>query len=198
MTVAVIRLGVGNTASVLFALERLGAKAVLTDEPRIIAECERAILPGVGAADFAMRMLAEKGLARALLDFGRPLLGICLGQQMLFEESEEGDATGLGLFTGRVTRLKASRAAPAPHVGWSRLSQTRRSAMFEGVADGAYAYFTHSYVCPLSDVTTACATYGETFSAAVARGAVWGCQFHPERSGPVGARILSNFLALPC
>ena len=198
MTVAVVKLGVGNTASVMFALERLGAKAVLTDDARVIAECERAILPGVGAAGFAMTMLAEKGLARALLNFDRPLLGICLGQQMLFDSSEEGEATGLGLFEGRVRRLKASRETPAPHVGWSRLQQTRKSAMFDGVPDGAYAYFVHSYICPLSDETAASATYGETFSAAVLSGKVWGCQFHPERSGPVGARILSNFLATPC
>ncbi len=198
MTVAVVKLGVGNTASVLFALERLGAKSVLTDDARIIGECERAILPGVGAAGFAMTMLAEKGLSRALLNFDRPLLGVCLGQQMLFDSSEEGDATGLGLFDGRVRRLKASREAPAPHVGWSRLQQTRESEMFDGVPDGAYAYFVHSYICPLSDETAASATYGEPFSAAVLSGKVWGCQFHPERSGPVGARILSNFLAAPC
>ncbi len=198
MTVAVVKLGVGNTASVMFALERLGAKAVLTDDARIIGECERAILPGVGAAGFAMTMLAEKGLARALLNFDRPLLGICLGQQLLFDSSEEGDATGLGLFEGRVRRLKASREAPAPHVGWSRLQQPGKSAMFDGVEDGAYAYFVHSFICPLSEETAAAATYGETFSAAVQSGKVWGCQFHPERSGPVGARILANFLAAPC
>jgi glutamine amidotransferase len=198
MTVAVVKLGVGNTASVMFALERLGAKAVLTDDARVIAECERAILPGVGAAGYAMTMLAEKGLSRALLNFDRPLLGICLGQQMLFDSSEEGEATGLGLFDGRVRRLKASRETPAPHVGWSRLHQTKESAMFEGVDDGAYAYFTHSYICPLSEDTAASAAYGEAFSAAVVSGKVWGCQFHPERSGPVGARILSNFLATPC
>lgn len=198
MTVAVIRLGVGNTASVMFAVERLGAKAVLTDEPRVIAECERAILPGVGAAGFAMTVLAEKGLSRALHNFNRPLLGICLGQQMLFDSSEEGDATGLGVFEGRVRRLKASRQTPAPHVGWSRLRPVKESAMFEGVDDGAYAYFVHSYICPLSEETAAVSFYGEPFSAAVASGKVWGCQFHPERSGAVGARILANFLAAPC
>jgi glutamine amidotransferase len=198
MTVGVVKIGVGNTASVMFALERLGAKAVLTDAPRLIGECERVILPGVGAAGFAMTALAEKGLARALINFERPILGICLGQQMLFDSSDEGDATGLGFFEGRVRRLKASRETPAPHVGWSRLTRSKESAMFDGVADGSYAYFVHSYVCPVSDETAATAVYGETFSAAVARGKVWGCQFHPERSGAAGARILANFLALPC
>lgn len=198
MTVGVVKIGVGNTASVMFALERLGAKAVLTDEARIIAECERVILPGVGAAGYAMTALAEKGLSRTLINFERPILGICLGQQMLFDSSEEGDATGLGFFEGRVRRLKQSRETPAPHVGWSRLSHLNSSAMFEGVADGAYAYFVHSYICPLSDETAATSDYGETFSAAVVSGKVWGCQFHPERSGPAGARILANFLAAPC
>jgi glutamine amidotransferase len=171
---------------------------VLTDEPRLIGECERVILPGVGAAGFAMTALAEKGISRALLNFGRPVLGICLGQQMLFDSSEEGDATGLGFFEGRVRKLKQSRQSPAPHVGWTRLRQTGASPMFDGVADGAYAYFVHSYVCPVSDDTAATAAYGEEFSAAVASGLIWGCQFHPERSGAVGARILENFLALPC
>ena len=198
MPVGVIKIGVGNTASVMFALERLGAKAVLTDDPRVIAECDRVILPGVGAAGFAMTALVEKGLSRALLNFERPILGICLGQQMLFDASDEGNAIGLGLFEGRVRRLKASREAPAPHVGWTRLKKVKESAMLEGVDDGAYVYFVHSYICPMSDDTTASALYGETFSAAVASGPVWGCQFHPERSGAAGARILSNFLAAPC
>lgn len=198
MTVGVVKLGVGNTASVMFALERLGAKAVLTDEARIIAECERLILPGVGAADFAMAALAEKGLARALLGFNRPLLGVCLGQQILYDWSEEGGAAGLGLIDGRVTRLKASRETPAPHVGWSRLTKTKESALLDGVADGAYVYFTHSYVCPVTGATAATSAYGEIFSAAVEQDAAWGCQFHPERSGKAGARILRNFLETPC
>jgi imidazole glycerol-phosphate synthase subunit HisH len=198
MTVGVVKLGVGNTASVMFALERLGAKAVLTDDARIIGECDRVILPGVGAAGYAMAALAEKGLARTLLDFDRPLLGICLGQQLLFDSSEEGDATGLGFLQGRVRRLKASRDTPAPHVGWSRLRKTRETAMFDGLRDGEYAYFVHSFVCPLSNETAATAAYGETFSAAVVSGKLWGCQFHPERSGAAGARIIANFLASPC
>jgi glutamine amidotransferase len=198
MTVGVVKLGVGNTASVMFALERLGAKAVLTDDARIIGECDRVILPGVGAAGYAMAALAEKGLARTLLNFDRPLLGICLGQQLLFDSSEEGDATGFGFFQGRVRRLKASRDTPAPHVGWSRLRKARETAMFDGLRDAEYAYFVHSFFCPLSNETAATAAYGETFSAAVVSGKLWGCQFHPERSGAAGARIIANFLAAPC
>jgi imidazole glycerol-phosphate synthase subunit HisH len=198
MSVAVVKLGVGNTASVMFALERLNARAVLTDDPAQIAEADRVILPGVGAAAHAMQLVAEKGLRDVLASYARPLLGICLGQQLLYQTSDEGDARGLGLLPGRVTQLQASARAPAPHMGWSKLGIARDSALFEGVADGAYAYFVHSYVCPLSEATLATAEYGAPFSAAVQRDNTFGCQFHPERSGAAGARILANFLALPC
>jgi glutamine amidotransferase len=198
MSVAVIRLGVGNTASVMFALERLRASAVLTDDAARIAEAERVILPGVGAAAHAIRLLAEKGLRDVVRAFRRPFLGVCLGQQLLYEASEEGDAPGLGVLPGVVARLPATPEAPAPHMGWSRLRIARASPLLQGVDDGAYAYFVHSYVCPLGSETLAAATYGSEFSAVVARGNFHGCQFHPERSGAVGARILANFLSLPC
>lgn len=198
MSVAVVKLGVGNTASVMFALERLGAVATLTDDAARIAEAERVILPGVGAAAHAMRQLREKGLGDVLAAFTRPLLGICLGQQLLYEASDEGDAVTLGLIPGRVTRLLASPQAPSPHMGWTRLEAQRRHALLEGVTGDAYAYFVHSYVCPIGEATVATAEYGARFSAVVARGNAFGCQFHPERSGAAGARILQNFLNLPC
>jgi imidazole glycerol-phosphate synthase subunit HisH len=198
MSVAVVKIGVGNTASVMFALERLGARAALTDDAAQIADADRVIMPGVGAAGHAARMLDEKGLRATLSSFKRPLLGVCLGQQLLFDASEEGDADGLGLIPGRVTRLAASRQAPAPHMGWSQLKRERDSALLDGVEDGAYAYFVHSYVCPLGPHTIASTAYGDQFAAVVARGNVYGCQFHPERSGATGARILANFLSVPC
>jgi glutamine amidotransferase len=198
MGVAVVKLGVGNTASVMFALDRLGARAALTDDVAQIAEAERVILPGVGAAGHAARLLDEKGLRGVLTAFARPLLGVCLGQQLLFDTSEEGDADGLGRIPGRVTRLAASTCTPAPHMGWSQLTRERESALLEGVADGAYAYFVHTYVCPLNADTVASTAYGDRFAAIVARGNTYGCQFHPERSGKTGARILANFLSLPC
>ncbi len=198
MTTAVVKLGVGNTASVMFALERLNARAILTDDAAVIGEADRVILPGVGAAAHAMRLLREKGLRNVLARFPRPLLGICLGQQLLYQGSDEGDAEGLGLLDGRVTALRALPQAPAPHMGWSKLNVERAHALLDGVEDGAYAYFVHSYVCPIGSPTLASAAYGERFSAVVGRDAVFGCQFHPERSGAVGARILENFLALPC
>ena len=198
MSVAVVKLGVGNTASVMFALERLNARAILTDDAAMIAEAERVVLPGVGAAAHAMRLIDEKGLRTTLANFARPLLGICLGQQLLFDSSDEGDAEGLSRLAGRVTRLPASPQAPAPHMGWSKVRRARDNALLEGVADGAYMYFVHSYVCPKTEATLATATYGDAFPAMVGDGATFGCQFHPERSGAAGARILSNFLSLPC
>jgi glutamine amidotransferase len=198
MSVAVVKLGVGNTASVMFALERLGVAAVLTDDPARIGEAERVILPGVGAAAHAMRLLRAKALGAVLRSFARPLLGICLGQQLLFESSEEGDAEGLGLMSGRVKPFAASAKTPTPHMGWSKLRPVRDNPLCEGVGAQDYTYFVHSYICPISDATIATAEYGTAFPAMVARGNIFGCQFHPERSGAVGARILRNFLSLPC
>ena len=198
MSVAVVKLGVGNTASVMFALERLGVAAVLTDDPARIGEAERVSLPRVGAAAHAMRLLRAKALGAVLRSFARPLLGICLGQQLLFESSEEGGAEGLGLMSGRVKRFAASAKTPTPHMGWSKLRPVRDNPLCEGVGAQDYTYFVHSYICPISDATIATAEYGTAFPAMVARGNIFGCQFHPERSGAVGARILRNFLSLPC
>ncbi|WP_395648255.1 imidazole glycerol phosphate synthase subunit HisH [Terricaulis sp.] len=198
MSVAVIKLGVGNTASVLFALERLGARAVLTDDPDVVKESERVILPGVGAASYASRVLRERGLDVALRAFTRPLLGVCLGQQLLYEWSEEGGAEGLGRMAGKVTALPNSRDWPSPHMGWSRLQNLREHPLLEGVATDAYVYFVHAYACPVDARSIATASYGRTFAAASAEGNAFGCQFHPERSGAVGARVLVNFLAAPC
>lgn len=198
MTTAVVKLGVGNTAAVMFALERLGAPAVLTDEPRVIAEAERVILPGVGAAAYAMERINACGLRDVLTTFQRPLLGVCLGQQILFDASEEGDARGFGLLAGTVTHLPASPDAVCPHMGWSRLTPVAATPLLEGVRAGDYVYFVHSYVCPLGPETVATSSYGASFAAVVAKDDIYGCQFHPERSGAVGARILQNFLRLPC
>jgi glutamine amidotransferase len=197
MSVAVIKLGVGNTASVLFALERLGVAAALTDDPARVAEAERVIVPGVGAAAHAMGVMDRRGLRQTLQRFTRPMLGICLGQQLLFEHSAEGDAEGLGLLPGRVTAL-ACDPLPRPHMGWTALQVEKRHALLEGIDSGAYFYFVHSYACPVNGATLASAAYGTSFAAVVANGNVLGCQFHPERSGAAGARLLRNFLALPC
>jgi imidazole glycerol-phosphate synthase subunit HisH len=198
VSVAVIKLGVGNTASVMFALARLGADAVLTSDPARIAEAERVMLPGVGAAAHAMARIDELGLREPLANFPRPLLGICLGQQILYDKSAEGEARGLGVFAGNVELLPASIAAPIPHMGWTRLEELRADPLLEGIEPGAYFYFVHSYVCPLGAETLATANYGQSFTAVSGKGRSYGCQFHPERSGAAGRRVLENFLSLPC
>ncbi|MBY0565305.1 MAG: imidazole glycerol phosphate synthase subunit HisH [Hyphomonadaceae bacterium] len=198
MSVAVIKIGVGNTASVMFALDRLGARATLTDDPKRVGEAERVILPGVGAAATAMALLQRTGLDHVLRAFTRPLLGICLGQQLLYERSEEGNVECLGLLPGAVTALRGTPEAPCPNMGWCKLSVVRTHPLFEGARSGDYAYFVHSYASAVDENAIASAHSGRTFAAAVARGAVMGCQFHPERSGVPGARVLANFLALPC
>lgn len=194
--VALLAYGAGNLASVQFALERLGARVRLVSSRAGIEEAERLILPGVGAAGYAMSRLRELELVEPIRAFPRPLLGVCLGQQLLFESSDEGDAGLLGLIPGRVRRLDPGPGLTVPHMGWSRLSRDRDDPLTEGVADGDWAYFVHGYVCPDGPATLARADYGGAVPAVVRSGLRWGCQFHPERSAAVGARILSNFLEL--
>ena len=197
MTVAIVHLGAGNTASVQFALERLGADVVVTSDAAVIAEAERIVLPGVGAAGYAMERMGALGLTDIIKRFERPLLGLCLGQQLLFAESEEnGGATMLGFIPGRVTRMPVRDDLPVPHMGWSQLHGLADDPILQGVREGDYAYFVHSYVCPDTDATIACADYGAEVPAMVRRGNRWGCQFHPERSAKAGAQILRNFLEL--
>lgn len=197
MTVAIVHLGAGNTASVQFALERLGADVLVTSDAAVIADAERVVLPGVGAAGYAMERMGALGLTDIIKTFERPLLGLCLGQQLLFAESEEnGGATMLGFIPGRVTRMPVRDDLPVPHMGWSRLNTLGDDPLLQGVKDGDYAYFVHSYVCPDTEATIACADYGAEVPAMVRTGNRWGCQFHPERSARAGARILKNFLEL--
>ena len=195
--VAVISYGAGNIASVQFALERLGATVRLTADPVEIAEAERVILPGVGAAGYAMSRLTALNLIEPLRAFERPLQGVCLGQQLLFERSDEGeDVQMLGLIPGTVGRLEPDAPLPVPHMGWSRLTRDRDDPLLKGVADGAYAYFVHGFVCPDGPATLARADYGGPVPAMVRSANRWGCQFHPERSAEAGATILKNFLEI--
>ncbi|WP_332679046.1 imidazole glycerol phosphate synthase subunit HisH [Brevundimonas sp.] len=196
--VTILAYGAGNVASVRFALERLGAEVRLTADPVEVAAAERLILPGVGAAAYAMSRLHDLQLVEPIRAFRRPLLGVCLGQQLLFDASDEGGGTAmLGLIPGRVTALAPGANLPVPHMGWSRLSQIRDDPLLEGVGDGAYTYFVHGFVCPDGPATLARADYGGPVPAVVRAGNRWGCQFHPERSAAAGARILKNFLELP-
>jgi glutamine amidotransferase len=196
--VAVLAYGAGNVASVQFALERLGATVRLVSTPSEVAEAERLILPGVGAAGYAMARLGELGLIEAIRAYSRPLLGVCLGQQLLFGTSEEGEgASLLGFIPGTVRRLDPGPGLPVPHMGWSKLTIDRSDPLLEGVDDGAWAYFVHGFVCPDGPATLARADYGGSVPAVVRSSARWGCQFHPERSAATGARILKNFMELP-
>ncbi|HZV83724.1 MAG TPA: imidazole glycerol phosphate synthase subunit HisH [Brevundimonas sp.] len=195
--VALLAYGAGNLASVQFALERLGATVRLVSDAATINQAERLILPGVGAAGYAMSRLRELKLLEPILAFPRPLLGVCLGQQLLFESSDEGDVDLLGLIPGRVRRLEPGPGLTVPHMGWSRLSRTRDDPLLDGLAEGDWAYFVHGFVCPDGPATLARADYGGPVPAVVRNGLRWGCQFHPERSSVAGARILQNFLELP-
>ncbi len=197
--IAIIDSGGANIASVRFALERLGVDSVLTADPAVISAAERVILPGVGAAPVAMAQLARAGLVECIRGLTQPVLGICLGMQLLFERSEEGDTPLLGLVGGTCGAFDPGMGLTVPHMGWNRLlpQVEGRHPLLSGVEDGAHVYFVHSYAAPVSADTVASCSYGVDFTALVARGNFMGAQFHPERSGPVGARILGNFLALP-
>lgn len=201
--ITLIGYGSGNVASVRFALERLGARVRITDDPADVAEAERIILPGVGAAGYAMQRLKTLELIEPLRRFPRPLLGVCLGQQLLFdasaedEDAENGGADLLGLIPGRVEAILPAPSRPSPHMGWSRLTIRRDDPLLDSVKDGDWAYFVHGFVCPDGPATLAAADYGIAVPAVVNSGNRWGCQFHPERSAAAGARILKNFLELP-
>lgn len=199
MSLVILDIGIGNTASMVWALERLGAKPRLSSEPAAIRDASRLVMPGVGAAAHAMAQLELLGLVDVLSAFERPVLGICLGMQLLLEGSDEGLVDCLGLIPGRARLMDSAPDRPVPHMGWNQLEAIDvQDPLADGLEDGGYVYFVHSYAASVSPATTAQARYGEAFSAMVRKGNVWGCQFHPERSGRVGARILENFLRLPC
>lgn len=192
--VAIIDSGGANIASLRFALDRLGIEAELTKDPQRLQAASHVLLPGVGAAADCMGRLQAAGLVETIRSLRQPLLGICVGMQLLFESSAEGDVECLGLLPGRVERLTERDGLPVPHMGWNQLELLRPSPLLEGIAEGDYVYFVHSYAAPVSDMALASARYGEPFAAVVRHGNVYGVQFHPERSAKVGAQVLKNFL----
>ena len=198
--VAIIDNGGANIASLRYALERLGATSRLTVDPDELRAARRVILPGVGAAADAMARLRALHLVDVVPQLTQPVLGICLGMQLLFASSEEGedgtDTECLGLVSERVARFPARAGLPVPHMGWNQLRLVTPSPLFAGVRDGDYFYFVHSYAAPLGPWTLAATDYGGEFSAAVRHGNFHGVQFHPERSAAPGARVLANFLEL--
>lgn len=193
-TVAIIDSGGANIASLVYALRRLGCEASLTRDPEVVRTASRVILPGVGAAADAMARLQRHALAQLVPRLTQPVLGICLGMQLLFEASEEGDAVCLGILPGTARRFKAAASRPVPHMGWNQLEIRDATSLLRGIESNAYTYFVHSFAVPVGPDTVATCDYGGPFTAAVSRDNFHGTQFHPERSGKTGARILQNFL----
>lgn len=199
--IAIIDYGAGNLQSVEKALRHLGCQCQITADPGELAAAQAAVLPGVGAFGDAMGQLRARGLEEPIRRFvssGKPFLGICLGLQILFEESEESPGVkGLGLLRGRVLRLPKESGLKIPHIGWNSLSVGKPGGLFAGVEGEPYVYFVHSYYLRAEeDVVTATAEYGITIHAAVQKGNLLACQFHPEKSGQVGLSLLENFKAM--
>ena len=192
--VALIDAGGANLGSVRYALERLGAEVRLVRNADELRGATRVILPGVGAAVPAMQRLHGQGLFEPLRQLQVPLLGICLGMQLLFERSEEGGVETLGLIPGTVRKLVPATGIRVPHMGWNRLLPLRESPLLRGIPERASAYFVHSYAAPLNAHTVAACDHGGLFSAVVEHGRYFGAQYHPERSGDTGALLLRNFL----
>lgn len=197
MPVALIDAGGANLGSVRYAVERLGADIRIARDADALQGCDRIVLPGVGAAAPAMALMRERGLDESLRRLEVPLLGICLGMQLLFQSSGEGDVACLGLLPGRVRRLQSRPGLRVPHMGWNRLRRERDCALTAGLEDGERAYFVHAYAAPVDAACVASCAHGDGFAAIVGQGLAWGMQFHPERSAATGARLLSNFLAMP-
>lgn len=185
-----------NLASLEFALARLGVHAAVTEDPERVRRATHVLLPGVGAAKDAMTRLERAGFAELVPSLTQPVLGICLGMQVLFEESAEERTKCLGVLSGRVERLPERSGLPIPQMGWNGIVPTAPTPLLEGIEIGAYAYFVHGYAAPVGAYTRATAEYGVPFSAVIEQGNFFGTQFHPERSSAVGARILANFVKL--
>jgi glutamine amidotransferase len=192
--VVIIDSGGANLASVRNALARLGVAAPVTLDLDAIRNADRLVLPGVGSAAPIMQRLRASGVAELLQNLHQPLLGICVGMQVLFERSEEGDTACLGLLPGAVTRIAARPGVRVPHTGWNRLRRERQVPLLEDIGDGEHAYFVHSYAASVSRDCSASVEHGQRYAALVQRGHIAGAQFHPELSARVGARLLDNFL----
>ena len=205
--IAVVDYGMGNLRSVSKAVEHVAPdlKVVVTSDPQQVRDARRVVFPGQGAMPDCMRELDGRGLRPAVIDAARdkPFLGICIGLQMLFEESEEGHVQGIGLFRGRVVRFVSERMIGAdgeklkvPHMGWNRVEQTMQHPLWAGIAQGSRFYFVHSYYPEPSDRSciAGCSLYPTPFACAVARGNVFAVQFHPEKSQEAGLRLLANFV----
>ena len=194
--IALIDAGGANLGSVRYALERFGARVCIARDAQALEDASAVILPGVGAAGTAMRLLRERGFDTALRALDVPLLGICLGMQLLFDASEEQDTTCLGLLPGVVRAMRPQAGIRVPHMGWNRIDARGDDPLLADLQTDAQAYYVHGYAAPVTSDCIATTTHGDTFAAMVRRGAICGTQFHPERSADVGARVLRNFVAM--
>jgi len=196
--ITIIDYKAGNLASVKYALERLGAEYEITSEQEKICQASKIIFPGVGHARDAMQNLAQLGLVKILQNISVPFLGICLGMQIMYEYSAEGDTKCLGLLPGKIQKFEPTpdMSLKIPHMGWNNISQNKESSLLAGIKEEDYFYFVHSYYAPINDVTCAIANYICDFACAVHYKNFYGVQFHPEKSGEVGERVLKNFLEI--
>lgn len=193
MKIVIIDYGAGNIQSIQFALQRLGYTAILSSDKNIIKEADKVIFPGVGEASSAMKKLKESGLDTVIPMLKQPVLGICLGMQLMCRYSEEGDTAGLGIFD--VDVVKFTNKVKVPQIGWNQITDLK-TQLFKDVAEKEYIYLVHSYYAPLSEETIAVSEYELLYSSAMCKDNFWGVQFHPEKSSEVGERILKNFVTL--
>lgn len=198
MKIAVIKYNAGNVQSVLYALERLGADAILTDDPEVIHSADKIIFPGQGEASTAMTYLKARNLDQLVRDIKQPFLGVCLGLQLLCEHSEENDTACLGIFPVKVKRFVPanSQEFKVPHVGWNELENLSDNALLKDLPDPKFLYYVHSYYAELSEATIATTHYIHDFTAILHRGNYWAIQAHPEKSSTVGEQLLRNFLSI--
>jgi glutamine amidotransferase len=193
MKIAIINYGAGNIQSILFAIERLGYTAVLTNNPDEIQQADKVIFPGVGEASYAMQKLIESGLDSLIPNLKQPVLGICLGMQLMCHHSEEGNTVGLGIFDANVIRF--SNNVKVPQMGWNQIYNLK-SDLFKGIKENEYMYLVHSYYVPNCKEAIATTNYDVEYASALQKNNFYGTQFHPEKSGDVGEQILANFLKL--
>lgn len=193
MSLVIVKYNAGNIQSVLYALERIGREAVVTDDPALITAADKVIFPGVGEASTAMEYLRERGLDGLIRGLRQPVLGICLGMQLMCSYSEENDTDCLGIFEERVRKFSSADGLKVPQIGWNNIYDLK-TPLFEGVAEKSYCYFVHGYYASLGAHTIGKTEYGQAYSSALHRDNFYGVQFHPEKSAQAGERILQNFI----